>query len=133
MTFKPPQFYADSVVVAFKVPASEVTSDNQQAKMTWSSGTIDPALLSDGDLVKTVPLPKAPEGERAWIQYEYAQPQTIRAVTIVVFGKGPLDAFLPPGGESGQALKQATMGRLIVELCRSRKAARPKKRSRLRP
>jgi hypothetical protein len=119
VTFKPPQFYADSVVVAFKVPPSEIAADKQQAKITWSSGTIDPALLSDGDLVKTVPLPKAPQGEKAWIQYEYPQPQTIRALTLVVFGKGPLDAFLPPGGESGQALEASDDGhtyRAVVQI-----------------
>ena len=97
----------------------KLQSDKQQAKITWSSGTIDPTLLSDGDLVKTVPLPKAPEGEKAWIQYEYPQPQTIRALTLVVFGKGPLDAFLPPGGESGQALEASDDGqtyRAVVQI-----------------
>ena len=106
----PPQFYADSEVVAFRVPASEVAADGVQPKITTSAGTIDPALLSDGDLVKTVGLPKAPEGERAWIQYQYPQPQTIRGITIVVTGKGPFDDFLPPGGESGQALEASDDG-----------------------
>ena len=55
-----------------------------------SGGTIDPALLSDGDLVKTVALPMAKEmGGKAWIQYEFAQPQTIRALTIVAGKKSP--------------------------------------------
>ncbi len=119
VTFKPPEFYADSVVVAFKVPAREVTADEEHAKITWSSGTIDPALLSDGDLVKTVPLPKAPLGEKAWIQYEYPQPQTIRGLTLVVFGKGPLDAFLPPGADSGEALEASDDGqtyRAVVQI-----------------
>ena len=133
VTFKPPQFYADSVVVAFKVPASEVTSDKQQAKITWSSGTIDPALLSDGDLVKTVPLPKAPEGEKAWIQYEYPQPQTIRASRWSCSAKGHWTHFCRREARAGRRWKRATMGKLIVKLCRFRKAARQKKRSRLRP
>src|SRR5580658_4790465 len=81
--FKAPEFYADSVVVAFKIPTSEAAADQLQPKITWSSGTIDPALLSDGDLAKTVALPKAPEGEKAWIQFEYPQPQKIRGLTIV--------------------------------------------------
>jgi hypothetical protein len=109
--FTPPQFYADSEVVAFKVPAREVEADKMQPKITLSNGTIDPALLSDGDLVKTIALPKAKEGEKAWIQFEYPQPQTIRAVTIVVAGKNPFDAFLPDTGESGQALEASDDGR----------------------
>ena len=109
--FKSPEFYADSVVIAYKVPASEVTADQLQPTITSSGGTIDPALLSDGDLVKAVSLPMAKEiGEKAWIQFEYPQPQTIRALTIVVGGKSAFDAFLPPGGESGRALEASDDG-----------------------
>ena len=108
--FAAPQFYADSEVVAFRVPAGEVAADAVQAKITASSGTIDPALLSDGDLVKHVAFPKAAMGENAWIQYEYPQPQTIRGITIVAGVKGPFDAFLPPGGDSGEALEASDDG-----------------------
>src|SRR4029077_13636922 len=80
-------------------------------KITTSSGSIDPALLTDGDLVKTVSLPAAPLGEKAWIQYEFDQPQTIRAVTIVSGGKkNPMEAFVPPTGESGRALEASDDG-----------------------
>ena len=108
--FKTSPFYADSAVVAFKVPASEAAADLIQARITVSGGTIDPALLSDGDLAKTVSLPKAKDGEKAWIQFEYPQPQTIRALTIVVSGAGPLATFLPSGGDSGQALETSNDG-----------------------
>ncbi len=108
--FVPPQFYADSEVVAFKVPAPEVAGAAVQPKISASSGSIDPALLSDGDLAKTVGLPKAPIGEKAWIQFEYPQPQAIRGLTIVASAKGAFDAFLPPGGDSGQALEASNDG-----------------------
>ena len=108
-SFKAPEYYADSVVIAYKEAATDVPP--AEAKITTSSGTIDPALLSDGDLVKAVSLPMAKEvGEKAWIQYEFAQPQTIRALTIVAGKKGPFDAFLPPGGESGRALEASDDG-----------------------
>ncbi len=87
--FKAPEFYADSVVVAYKVPDSDVTLEDLHPKVTSSGGNIDAALLSDGDLVKTTALPTAPEGEKAWIQYEFPQPQTIRALTIVLGGWRP--------------------------------------------
>jgi hypothetical protein len=108
--FAAPQYYADSAVVAFRVPQSEVAANQVQPKITWSSGTVDPALLSDGDLVKTVALPKAKLGESAWIEYEYPQAQPIRGITIVVSGKNPFDAFLPPGGDSGIALEASDDG-----------------------
>jgi hypothetical protein len=87
MRFKEPEFYADSAVVAYRVPTSDVPSDQLQAKVTSSTGTIDTALLTDGDLVKATEFPKASVGEKAWIQYEFPQPQTIRALTAVVGGE----------------------------------------------
>jgi len=120
--FVPPQFYADSAVVAFRIPDSEVAANAVQPKITCSSGTIDPALLTDGDLVKTVALPKAKEGESAWIKYEYPQAQSIRGITIVVAGKNPFDAFLPPGGDSGIALEASDNGhgwRLVTVIAKS--------------
>ncbi|WP_410969124.1 glycosyl hydrolase, partial [Salmonella sp. SAL04284] len=46
-----PEYYADSAVVAFKVPTGEVAADELKPTITVSSGIIDPSLLSDGDLV----------------------------------------------------------------------------------
>jgi len=108
--FKSPQFYADSVVIAYKVPASDVPIEVLRPKITSSGGRIDKALLSDGDLVKTTALPRAPEGEKAWIQYEFPQPQTIRALTIVLGGRGPYDDYVPASGETGQALEACDDG-----------------------
>ena len=44
------------------------------------------AALADGDLAKATLLPAAPVGERAWIQFELPQAQTIRGVTFVTAG-----------------------------------------------
>ena len=82
---KIPEFYADSVVVAYKRSAIDKPVEELNAKITASGGSPDFAALSDGDLEKTTKLPIAePEGETAWIQYEFAEPQTIRAVTYVI-------------------------------------------------
>ncbi len=106
---KPPEYYADSVVIAYREAENDVPLP--EARITTSGGTIDPALLSDGDLVKAVSLPTADNvGEKAWVQYEFPQPQTIRALTIVSGKKAPFDAFAPPGGESGKALEASDDG-----------------------
>ena len=107
---KIPQFYADSAVIAYRVPASDVPFPQLHAKETASSGSPDFALLDDGDLSKFALLPIAPEGEKSWIQWEFPQPQTIRAFTIALGGKNPFDAFSPPGGDSGQALEASDDG-----------------------
>jgi hypothetical protein len=80
----PPAFYSDSAVIAYRAPESDVPVAELQPKMTSSSGSIDFALLSDGDLVKSTPLPKAPVGQQAWIQYEFTTPRTMHAVTLVL-------------------------------------------------
>ncbi len=110
-SFPAPQYYADSVVIAYKAAETDVPVESLHPKITTSSGTIDPALLTDGDLVKTVKLPMAKGiGEKAWIQWEFEKPEAMRALTIVAGKKGPGDAFLPPGGDSGQALEASDDG-----------------------
>jgi hypothetical protein len=84
----PPQYYADAAVIAYRVPASDVPVSDLQPKVTSSGGQFDLAALTDGDLAKATALPIAPVGEKAWVQFEFARPQTIRAVTLVLQGAG---------------------------------------------
>jgi hypothetical protein len=118
--FNAPEFYADTAVVAYKEAENDVPLEESHPKITTSGGNIDPALLSDGDLVKTVALTSAPLGEKAWIQYEFEQPQAIRALTIVSGGKkNSFEAFIPPTGESGRALEASDDGqtfRVVADL-----------------
>jgi hypothetical protein len=78
-----PQFYADSVVVAYRRPDDDVSLDSMHPKITSSGGSPDEAILTDGDLEKTTDLPIPEAGQKAWIQYELDQPATIRALTFV--------------------------------------------------
>jgi hypothetical protein len=114
--YKAPQFYADSAVIAYKVPAGDVPIQDLHPTITSSGGSIDASLLSDGDLVKAVALPMAPIGEKAWIQYEFPEPQTIRALTIVLGGRSPFEGFMPQGGESGRALEASDDGQTFHEV-----------------
>jgi hypothetical protein len=85
---KTPTFYSDVAVIAYRVPETDVPVSALQPKITSSGGNLDLALLADGDLVKTTPLPKALAGQQAWVQYEFASPQTMRAVTLVLNDPG---------------------------------------------
>src|SRR5437660_10118220 len=79
-----PTFYADTVVIAYRAPESDALVTALQPKITSSGGNLDAPALTDGDLVKTTPLPKAPAGQQAWIQYEFSRPQTMRAVALLL-------------------------------------------------
>ena len=83
-----PSFYADSAVIAYRAPNSDVPLSSLQPRISSSGGTIDVARLTDGDLVKPTQLPKAPVGQQSWIQYEFASPQAMRAVTLVLNDPG---------------------------------------------
>jgi hypothetical protein len=78
----PPQFYADSVVVAFRVPSGAEADDNQPT-ITCSGDGLNAAMLSDGDLEKTTGVPIPALGSESWVQFEYPGPHTIRSVTYV--------------------------------------------------
>ncbi len=80
---KIPEFYADSVVVAYKRNTIDRPVEELQAKITASGGSLDTAMLSDGDLEKTTKIPIPAMGETSWIQYEFPTPQAIRSITFV--------------------------------------------------
>ncbi len=89
-----PEFYADSLVIAYRAAASDVPIESLHPKVTASAGTIDAAMLSDGDLEKTTKLPIPAAGESSWIQYEFAEPQTMRSVTVAMKNVGMIAAML---------------------------------------
>jgi hypothetical protein len=84
----PPEFYADAAVVAYRAPGSDRPMSAMQPKVTASGGAFDVAALTDGDLAKATLLPAAPVNERAWVQYELPQAQTIRGLTFITSGGG---------------------------------------------
>ncbi len=117
--YRPPQFYADSAVVAYRVAGSDVASEELHPIIA-SSGPIDKALLSDSDLVKTTRLAMPKQiGEKAWIQFEYPKPQTIRAITIVAGKKSLLPTSDLGAKNSGRALEASDDGqnyRSVIEI-----------------
>jgi hypothetical protein len=104
------EFYADSAVIAYKLPAGDVPLKDLNPKVTSSGGEFDLAFLTDGDLAQTGPLPSAPAGEKAWIQFEFAYPQTIRAVAYSA-GRGTgLFERVMPGMEVKRELEASDNG-----------------------
>jgi alpha-L-rhamnosidase/F5/8 type C domain len=84
----PPVFYADSAVIAYRIPSADKALP-LVPKLAASGGVADLALLTDGDLVKSMSLPVTQGGEPAWIQYAFGAPQTIYGVTLGIEHIGP--------------------------------------------
>ena len=106
-----PQFYADSVVIAYRKPRDEIALETLRPKMTASGGSPDFAILTDGDLENTTKLPVPKDhAKSAWIQYEFAVPQTIRAFTIVVHELDPFSQAILQGGATDKVLEASDDG-----------------------
>ena len=106
-----PEFYADAVVIAFRVPERESSDDASQAKITSNGDTLNPAMLSDGDLEKTTTIPIPSDGSEAWIQFEYPAPHTIRGVTYVTRDPNFIEQLVSHMGVPQKVLEASDDGR----------------------
>ncbi|MBN2764394.1 MAG: discoidin domain-containing protein, partial [Bacteroidales bacterium] len=89
----PPKYYADAAVVAFRLPEKDISLLSLQPKVTSSGGNFNLNELTDGDVSKSTFLPAAAPGKDAWIRYEFKEPVTIKALTIVGGGSGGMFGF----------------------------------------
>jgi hypothetical protein len=106
-----PQYYADSVVIAYRKPAGEASIDSLHAKMTANAGAPNFAMLTDGDLgtATKLPIPQT-VGQGAWIQYEFPKAQAIHAMTIVVATPNEVQALIDGMGPPEIALQASADG-----------------------
>ena len=83
-----PTFYGDSAVIAYRTPADESQTADLKPKVTTEVGPIDGTALMDDKLNTTTSIPAPQGGGTAWVQYEFPQPITARAITVVAPGRG---------------------------------------------
>ncbi len=83
-----PQYYADSVVVAYRRPSSDAALDSLHPIVTSSAGVPGAAAIAEPRPEARVRLPVPPVGASAWIQYDFGQPQSIRAVSLATVEMG---------------------------------------------
>ncbi len=75
-----PHFYRDSAVIAYRTPQDAAPARTLHPRVTASSGAIDAAPLMDDSLNTSVTIPASKDGSPAWLQFEFAQPYTARAL-----------------------------------------------------
>jgi hypothetical protein len=109
-----PNYYSDTMVLAFRVP--DVELHPAKARVTASGGTLDVAMLADGDLARAVMLPIAPAGQSAWLQFEYPVAPTVHAISFARSDRMPLQQFL--GGPAGPMLQASDDGIYFRDLAR---------------
>jgi len=111
-----PDFYRDAIVIAYQRPASE--NVRLDAKVTSSIGSIDAAALSDNDLMTSVAIDPPTAGKPAWIQLNFAKPETIHSVTFAIGGPiNPLNIFIPELN-SGPMIEGSEDGKIFTPIVR---------------
>ena len=83
----------DIAVLAFRAPKGDVPLASLHPVITTSAPNADVGALIDGDLSRRVILPDPKPGAPTWVRYDFATPQTMRALTYV----GPLGGRFAEG------------------------------------
>ncbi|MGB8259165.1 MAG: glycosyl hydrolase [Terracidiphilus sp.] len=115
---QPPQFYADSAVVAFRAPANDVTADSLHPKMSVSGGKPDYSVFTDGDLTKGTKLPLPKKDHPTWVQYEFERPVTLRSVTMATSEPTGFAVMLTGAGVPEKLLEASDDGSTFREVAK---------------
>ena len=94
-----PTYYADTAVVAYRLPEGEVKMADLHPRVTSSASGLDSAALMDGDVARSISLPFGEGAKNAWIEFEFAQPFRTEAFTI---SAGEANTFGGPSIPDGQ-------------------------------
>ncbi len=89
-----PKFYRDSVVIAYRTPAAAQDMAALHPKATTNNGPIDAGPLLDDSLNTAVNLVAPKDGGPAWLQYEFDQPFTARALSLGCRSRIPVGRVL---------------------------------------
>lgn len=77
-----PKWYEDIAVIAVRLSESYHSMLDMGARVLSSGGDFTVEMLSNGDLADGAELPLNSDGTHSWIQYSFAEPTTIRALTL---------------------------------------------------
>jgi hypothetical protein len=90
-----PTYYGDSAVVAYRTPPAELDAPAAKPTVTTNNGPVDGTPLLDDQLNSMLTIPAAKDGGPTWVQFEFAQPFTARAITLG--GRGGSANGIPVG------------------------------------
>ena len=89
-----PHFYRDSAVIAYRTPQDSVPMASLQPHASTNDGPIDDAPLLDDSLNTSITINAPKDGSPAWLQYEFDQPFTARALSFGAHGRIPVGKIL---------------------------------------
>ncbi len=89
-----PHFYRDSAVIAYRTPQDAVPMASLHPHTTTNNGPIDDAAVVDDSLNTAITINAPKDGSPAWLQYEFDQPYTARAISFGAHGRIPVGKIL---------------------------------------
>src|SRR5688572_3803243 len=89
-----PTFYGDDAVIAYRTPADERDVAAMRPTVTTHAGAADGAALLDDDLNTSLAVQPPTDGKPAWIQLAFAEPVTVRALSLASRGGVPFGRVL---------------------------------------
>lgn len=81
-------------MLAYRTPDDEVAIASMKPMVTTNAGPIDATALFDGNLNTSVTIAAPVDGSPAWLQFEFAQPFTARALSLGCHGGIPVGRIL---------------------------------------
>ena len=114
---EPKAYYEDIAVIAYRIPEQDIVLAELKPKITASGGHFTLDQLADGDLSNASLLPRDDKTGYAWIQYEFEQSQTIRAISLVDGSlRGQWEALPPANDRSLQVSEDGKNFRLVCNI-----------------
>ena len=113
-----PQFYGNAAVVAYLRPSIDVPIESLHPKVTASAGALDGSRLSERNPGMPTKLPIPAVGESAWIQYEFAEPVSLRAVTIAMNDLDEIAAVVTGTSNPEKSLEASDDGQTFHSIAR---------------
>lgn len=83
-----PEYYKDIAVIAYRLPSNDLSMTELNPKVSSSGGKFSLSALTDGDLTNHSFLPAARTNNKAWIQFEFRDPQKVHSLTLVSSEQG---------------------------------------------
>lgn len=110
-------WYEDIAVVAVRIPDEDKTLQELGAVVSSSNGSLTVDMLTDGKVETYEEILPSPDGF-SWVQYEFPEPQTFRAVRI---SERPLAARHRVPGYTDYILECSDDGETFREVVRMRR------------
>ncbi len=83
-----PEYYKDIAVLAYRLPASDLSMKELNPRVSSSEGKFSLTDLTDGDLTNNTFLPAARTNNKSWIMFEFAKPLKVQSLTLVSSEQG---------------------------------------------